>query len=134
MNRFANTLASKPLHCRRSMLGLLLFGLVAAATVTAADSSSPRHTFFMRGQIVELKDVKLVICTGRADGATVGQELDVVHHQRVSTGPRGMGEYRREVVGKVRIDAIVDDHYAEATVISGKADQYDSVELAERKQ
>lgn len=114
---------------RRAMLAVLLTGLFATSIASAADSPSVRHTLFMRGQIVEVQDASLVVCIGRADGAAVGQELDVVRHRRVRTGPKGMGRFEREVVGKVRIDAIVDDHYAEASVVSGKAGQHDSIEL-----
>ncbi len=114
---------------RRSIVGLLFASLLAAACASAADSPSLRHTFFMRGHIVEMQDAALVVCIGQADGASVGQTLDVVRHRRVATGPKGMGRFKREVVGQVRIDAIVDEHYAEATLVSGEAGQRDSVEL-----
>ena len=110
--------------------GLLLCALAVAGAVSAADSPSIRHTLFMRGQILEAQGSSLLICIGRADGASVGQELEVVHHDRVNIGPKGMGRYDRKVVGKVRIDAIVDEHYAEASVIEGKASTNDTVELA----
>lgn len=129
MNTHNTFAGSSSLRIGRSMFGLLLAGLMASATATAAEGPSTHHTFFMRGQIVEAQDASVVICIGRADGAAVGQELDVVHHSRVTSGPKGMGRFERSVVGKVRIDAIVDEHYAEATVVSGKAAEHDSVEL-----
>lgn len=130
MNRHASSIASKFLPIRRVFIGLTLAGLIASFTSNAAETPSLRHTFFMRGQVVEAQAQSLVICIGSADGASVGQQLDVVQHRRVSSGPKGMGRFEREVVGKVRIDAIVDEHYAEATLISGKAGEKDSVELA----
>ncbi len=115
---------------RRTLGSLLLAGLLASGAAFAGDSPSIRHTVFMRGQILEVQDSTVVVCIGEADGASVGQELDVVHHARVKTSPKGVGRFSRKVIGKVRIDAIVDEHYAEATVIDGKAGQHDSVELA----
>jgi len=133
MNRTTIPCQSRALPVRRALLGLLLASLFAATTATAADSPSLGHTMFMRGQIVEVQEASVVVCIGRADGASVGQELDVVQHRRVSTSPKGMGRFERTVVGKVRIDEIVDEHYAEASVISGKAGEHDSVELVSSK-
>ena len=115
---------------RRALIGAALLACFAAASASAAGTPSIRHSFLMRGQIVEADKSALVICIGSADGAKAGQELEVIHHNRVKTGPKGRGRFERERVGRVRIDAIVDEHYAEATVISGKAGLNDSVELA----
>lgn len=115
---------------RRTLGSFLLLGLLASGAAFAGDSPSIGHAVFMRGQILEVKDSKMVVCIGQADGASVGQELEVVHHSRVKTSPKGLSRFKREVIGKVRIDEIVDEHYAEATIIDGKAGKYDSVELA----
>jgi hypothetical protein len=108
---------------------LLALTLASAGTAFASDAPSIGHRAFMRGQILESGPEGVVICIGRSDGAAVGQELDVVRHRRVTTGPKGMGQFQRTTVGKVRIEAIVDDHYAEAIVTSGEANVADSVEL-----
>lgn len=129
MNLSLHPASAPSTSIRRSIVGLLLASVFAAASAHAADSPSLRHTFFMRGHIVDMQDAALVVCIGQADGASVGQTLDVVRHRRASTGPKGMGRFKREVVGQVRIDAIVDEHYAEATLVSGEAGQHDSVEL-----
>lgn len=110
----------------------LLAALVMAATPialpTAANAAGIGHSFFMRGQIVDMTGGVPTVCVGRSDGAKVGQTLDVV---RVTTipGTRGGSSFRREDVGKVRIDAIVDDHFARASVISGRPAKHDIVEL-----
>ncbi len=130
MFRSISTHATRRRSIRGALGSLLLFSLLASGAALAGDSPSIGHTVFMRGQILEVQDSTIVLCIGAADGASVGQELDVVHHSRVRTGPKGIGRFKREVIGKVRIDAIVDEHYAEATVIDGKAGQHDSVELA----
>jgi hypothetical protein len=130
VNNMNSQPAPRGLPIRRALIGLLLTSLFAVTAAQASESPSVRHTFFMRGQIVEVLKDTVVVCIGRADGASVGQELDVVHHRRVSGAPKGKARFKREVVGKVRINEIVDDHYAEATVISGKARRHYSVELA----
>jgi len=66
------------------------------------------------------------ICIGTRDGAKVGQELDIYNIISVSkTRPT----FQREHVGKVKITEIVDEHFAKAKVISGKAEKNDIVEL-----
>ena len=84
----------------------------------------------MRGQVLEKQNETLVVCVGQADGAQVGQVLDVIRHKRRNRGPRDIGpRFRREAVGQVRITGLFDDHYAEAEVISGKPKVNDIVEL-----
>ena len=36
----------------------------------------------MRGQVLEKQNETLVVCVGQADGAQVGQVLDVIRHKR----------------------------------------------------
>lgn len=120
--------AHRPTICR-TLGALLLLGLLASNVVYAGDSPSMRHTVFMRGHILEVQNTKIVVCIGEPGGASVGQELDVVHHSRVKRSPKGTSHFKRDVTGKVRIDAIIDEHYAEGTLIEGKADRSDSVAL-----
>ena len=84
----------------------------------------------MRGQVLEKHDGTLVVCVGQADGAQVGQVLDVIRHKRRMRHSRAGGpRYRRESVGQVRIVELFDRHYAEAAVISGSPKVNDTVEL-----
>src|SRR3546814_11403503 len=84
----------------------------------------------MRGQVLEKGDETLVVCVGQADGAQVGQVLDVIRHKRRIRHSRAGGpRYRRENVGQVRIAELLDSHYAEAEVISGRP----KVSSAERR-
>src|SRR3546814_5216944 len=72
----------------------------------------------------------LVVCVGQADGAQVGQVLDVIRNKRRIRHSRAGGpRYRRENVGQVRIAELLDSHYAEAEVISGSPKVNDTVEL-----
>ena len=67
-----------------------------------------------------------------AEGAAPGQVLDVVRVSRVRSGnPKQGVRFHREKVGKVRVDAIVDEHFAQATVVDGKVEKGDIVRLAD---
>lgn len=84
------------------------------------------HGFLMKGSIIETSDSEVYLCIGSRDGASVGQELDVykiIQRQSKAT------PFRRVLTGKVKITEIVDEHFAKATVISGKAEKNDIVEL-----
>ncbi|MEN1925092.1 hypothetical protein WCE59_01875 [Luteimonas sp. MJ146] len=84
----------------------------------------------MRGQVLEQQDESLVVCVGRADGAQVGQVLDVVRHVRqIRRSRTGRVRYRREAVGQVRIVELFDTHYAAAEILSGTPRVNDTVEL-----
>lgn len=108
-------------------LGVLMLALAGSAQ---AEEGSFRHEVVMRGQILEARAGALVVCVGEADGAKVGQVLDVVRHKRVSRSPKAAGpRFRREPVGQVRITELFDTHYAEAEVVTGKPKVSDTVEL-----
>ncbi len=88
------------------------------------------HGFLMKGSIVEASNSDVYLCIGSKDGASVGQELDVYKiTQRQSKATR----FRRVQTGKVKITEIIDEHFARATVISGKAEMNDIVELVRPK-
>jgi hypothetical protein len=104
--------------------------LLALATSAYAQDGSFRHEVLMRGQVLEADAGALVVCVGEADGAQVGQVLEVVRHKRVSRSPKAAGpRFRREPVGQVRITELFDTHYAQAQVVTGKPKVNDTVEL-----
>ncbi len=87
------------------------------------------HGYLMKGSIIEASDSNVYLCIGSKDGASVGQELNVYKIIRVTAA---RPTFRRELAGKVKITEIVDEHFAKAIVISGKADKDDIVELTGR--
>ena len=95
---------------------------------TAATAAGIGHSFIMRGSVVDVTDGKPTICVGKADGAKVGQTLDVIRMTTVP-GARGGAGFRRENIGQIRISAIVDDHFATATIVKGDVAKHDIVEL-----
>lgn len=108
---------------------LVLALAFALPGVVSASEGGFRHNVLMRGQVLEKQDETLVVCVGQADGAQVGQVLEVIRHKRRARNPRGGPRYRREAVGQVRIVELFDSHYAEAEVISGTPKVNDTVEL-----
>ena len=112
---------------KTAFLAVALTVALPMALPAAASATGIGHTFFMRGTIVDMTGGVPTLCVGKADGAKVGQTLDVV---RVTASP-GIrnSRFQRTDVAKVRIDAIIDDHFARATVVSGKAEKHDIVEL-----
>lgn len=118
---------------------LLAIAVVVAATPTiiparalaqtAARSPGLSHTFFMRGSVVKNDAGNLVLCVGKADGAKAGQILRVYRNKEHPHGPRGAPIFQRVEMGTVRIDAIIDNHFARATKVSGAVMLNDIVEL-----
>lgn len=111
--------------------------LIAASTllvVPAVRASEPgiRHTVFMAGRVIEASADGIYLCTGTADGAKPGQVLNVVRVTRDRrVNPKQGVHIYRERVGTVKIDAIVDEHFAQATVHDGKVEKGDLVRLGD---
>ena len=100
----------------------IVFLMTSCATV----GQKVYHGFLMKGSIIEASDSQVYLCIGSKDGASVGQELDV--YKIIKTKSKGT-PFKRVLTGKVKITEIVDEHFAKATVISGKAEKNDIVEL-----
>jgi hypothetical protein len=84
----------------------------------------------MRGSVVETTGGGVYVCIGTHDGAKVGQELDVHRIDVIGSGnPKAPPKFKRKHVGRVRIAEIVDEHFANATILSGEAMKNDIVEL-----
>ena len=113
---------------KRTAAAALMMLASPIAIPTAANAAGMGHSFFMRGSVVDMTNGTPTICIGKADGAKVGQTLDVV---RVTSlpGAKGGTSFRRDDVSQIRINAVVDDDFATATVIKGKVAENDIVEL-----
>ncbi len=88
------------------------------------------HGYLMKGNIIKTTDSEVYLCIGSEEGAAVGQELDVykVVHVR-----RATPIYKHVHTGKVKITEIIDEHFAKATVTSGKTEKGDIVQLVRPK-
>jgi hypothetical protein len=107
--------------------------LLVLLVVTTSYAASVYHKYLMRGTVLESTDGKIYLCVGTSDGAKAGQELTVVRFVKTETESPGLkGQhpmFKREEVGKVKILEIVDEHMANAKIISGEAKVNDIVEL-----
>lgn len=109
----------------RKTVMFTLFGL-ALLGAQPAFAAGIGHSFFMRGQIVDKDDSGRVVCIGSADGAKVGQVLEVF---RVKRTHAKTPSYGLTLVGHVTIDRIFDEHFAHVTVGDGTAAVNNVVEL-----
>ena len=110
----------------KSIIYALVLVLLVVSTSFAA---SFYHKYLMRGTVLEATDGKIYLCVGTSDGAKAGQELTVVRFVKMESEPHGTPSFNREVVGKIKIMEIVDEHMANAKIISGEAKVNDIVEL-----
>lgn len=111
-----------------------LIALSALVVAPAARAENPgiRHTLFMAGSVIEASAEGIYLCIGTAEGAAPGQVLDVVRVTRdKSVNPKQGARFHREKVGRVRVDAIVDEHFAQATVLDGRVEKGDIVRLTD---
>jgi hypothetical protein len=101
-----------------------------AFVAVSASAQGIGHGYFMRGSVVGADSKGTVVCIGSADGAEVGQVLEVY---KVSShpGPNKLGTplFHRNLVGHVRIDHVFDSHFAHVSVTDGHASKSDIVEL-----
>lgn len=130
MNRIKNN--SFPWLCLLGVGTILLVG-------SCASIQGGYHAYVMRGSIVDTSGSHVYLCIGSNDGASVGQELYMYKITQASTSSTGQitregrvprnPVYSKQFTGKVKIIEIVDEHFAKAEVISGRAEQNDIVEL-----
>ena len=110
------------------LLGWLL--LLGVATVLSGCTHTPlNHRLIMKGQVVSVDSETIVVCVGSKDGAEMGQVLDVVRYQFNAVSSEGDEQYIRVPVGKVKLQKIVNEHFARAVLISGEVHASDMVEL-----
>ncbi len=114
---------------RISLEGAVFFIPVTFMAFLMFSCATWYHGYLMKGSIIEASDSHVYLCIGSKDGASVGQELDVYKIIRVTAA---RPTFKREHAGKVKITEIMDEHFAKAAVISGKAEKDDIVELTGR--
>lgn len=92
------------------------------------------HDYIMSGQVVTTKGSELVVCVADTTSLTRNDIFDVYRvaydDNVISEGESG---YSREYVGKVRLGATKDEHFASATIVSGNVLPNDIVEFDPKK-
>jgi hypothetical protein len=111
----------------RKLIGVTVIG---ALLVLSASCASMYHGSLMKGSILEKEDSSVYLCIGKKDGAKVGQELDVYRVKTIMTAAKPPAtRMERDLVGKVRITEVIDEHFARAVVVSGSMQKNDIVSL-----
>jgi hypothetical protein len=79
-----------------------------------------------------VSDGQAYLCIGSAEGAKAGQEFPVYRYIRMpAAGPKqSYPSFKREMVGSVQITQVVQEHYAEAKIVSGDIKVHDVAELS----
>ena len=104
--------------------------LVAIVMSLSSCTGSFRHDYLMKGQVIAINDNQsVVVCVGTADGARIGQELNVYTFVERHSVTEGVEQFVRNNVGKVVLEEIINEHYANAKVLSGEVGLNDMVQL-----
>jgi len=114
------------IHYRGQKIGWLVFSILLSFIILNGSCASIYHRVFMKGSIIETEDSEVFLCIGRKDGASVGQELNVykITTFAIERKPEPtIKRFRREYTGKVKITEIIDEHFAKAIILSGKAEK-----------
>ncbi|GIX41485.1 MAG: hypothetical protein KatS3mg129_1218 [Leptospiraceae bacterium] len=112
------------------LYGILVLSL--GGLLNCATTSKAYHEYVMKGSVVGYDDSiagngKWIICIGKKDGAKVGQILNA--YRTKVTQINKIKKYEKIPVGKVRIDEIIDDHYAKVSIVEGTLEANDIVEI-----
>jgi len=104
--------------------------LVAFAIIlTGCANSDFSHNYLMRGQVVSASPDSIIVCVGLDDGARVGQELTAYRFFETNNSGEGEETFERISVGKIKIEKIIDQHFAKITVLKGEIKKSDMVQL-----
>ncbi|MCR9145532.1 MAG: hypothetical protein NXI24_25050 [bacterium] len=115
---------------KRIMGAVIATAIIASGSSSCSSVSPLFHEYMMSGNIVDvLDDNVVVVCIGTADGAKEGQTLIVHRTESYEGGGGDYVTYGRVEVGKVRVQSIINEHYARAEVVAGEVEKYDHVQL-----
>jgi hypothetical protein len=105
------------------VIALFSIGLAGCA------NSDFSHKYLMRGQVIDASSDNVVVCVGLDDGAQVGQVLLAYRFFATNNSGEGDDFYEKRNVGKVKIQKIINEHYAKVSVIEGNIEKHDLVQL-----
>jgi len=105
------------------------FLVVFIGLLAACAGSSFYHENFMRGQVVGVDNNEVVICIGSKDGAEKGQFLNIYRVEYEVGSQEGDDGFRRHYVGEIKVDSVIDEHFARAINIKGNVRKHDIVEI-----
>lgn len=107
------------------LMVLAIFSLVVAGC-----SNTPfSHKYLMRGQVISTDNDSIVVCIGTSDGAEVGQVLNAYRNVMNDDNDEGADFFMQIEIGQVRINEIVDEHFAKVSILKGDIKKHDMVQL-----
>ena len=83
----------------------------------------------MSGQVVYVEGDKVVVCIGSDDGAKTGMVLDVFKVEYTGSMVDGTDNYSKQMVGEIRIDSLIDKHFARGSILKGNIGANNVAEL-----
>tara|TARA_R110002012_G_scaffold247657_2_gene423322 strand:- start:791 stop:1141 length:351 start_codon:yes stop_codon:yes gene_type:complete len=101
------------------------FGLI----VSGCANSDFSHRYLMRGQVISVTDGDIYVCVGLDDGAQVGQILESYSYVMNDDNDEGADFFKKQKTGQVRVEELVDDHFAKVSVLEGVVKKHDLVSL-----
>lgn len=118
---------------RNRFYGTAVLTAVLMAISACSSIQSARHEYLMRGQVVEIEGSEAVICVGSQDGAKTGQELNAYKLVAKNFGgsAKTPARWEKVKVGTVRIEQVIDEHFAKARVTNGDIVVNNIVELSQ---
>lgn len=106
---------------------LAIFSVVLAGCANSDFS----HNYVMRGQIISASDEGIFVCVGLNDGAKVGQILEAYRFVMNDDNEEGADFFLKQETGQVRVEELVDEHFARVIVLEGEVKKHDIVLLNE---
>lgn len=105
---------------------------VLLVLLTACANTGFYHKNIMRGQVVKADNNSVVVCIGKDNGAKQGQVLNAYRIETVVAVEEGEEAFVKRLVGSVKIESVIDEHFAKVTVVDGDVERYDIVELVDK--
>ena len=107
------------------LMVIAVFSLV----VSGCANSDFSHNYLMKGQVISVDDNNIYVCVGLDDGAKVGQILETYRFVMNDDNDEGADFFLKQETGQIRIEELVDKHFAKVSVLEGEVKKHDMVLL-----
>ena len=101
----------------------ILLTLIACSTNQVSSDNG------MRGSVIRTSENAIVVCLGSDERVEPGTIFSVHRVTYSGSMDADTDSYSREKIGKIRILRPLNDHFARASIIDGKAEPGDMIEL-----
>jgi hypothetical protein len=108
--------------------GILSVIILLTFVMAGCSVNDAYHQFFMRGQVVQVDNDKVVVCLGTQGEFGPGDEYDVFQIVQEGSMADGTDTYHLEMVGAIVLVEIVDEHFARGRITNGTAEVSNEVE------